>query len=208
MGSQIYTFTSTPTETVGEGQRQFLDVPYVKLTVAMDSVLLNSMRKFITLKKKQTRKGYFEMNTLIFLTKGWLCEYFSWCNYNKCSCHHISLKRATILLLKTIFFLIFIQLMDEVMIIFKAKLSDNFTLFFPGGAKFWLKMCKVRFQKGGVAPFQPPPGPCPWIPPGPRRPPGPRPFQLKWSLTIPIPGFKTAIKRLKMVAIPLLLIQQ
>ena len=43
MGSQIYTFTSTSTETVGEGQIQFLEVPYVKLTLAMDSVLLNSM---------------------------------------------------------------------------------------------------------------------------------------------------------------------
>ena len=57
-GSQIYTFTSTSTETVGEGQIQFLDVAYVKLTLAMDSVLLNSMREFITL-KKQTRKGSF-----------------------------------------------------------------------------------------------------------------------------------------------------
>ena len=51
MGSRIYTFTSTSTETVGEGQIQFLDVPYVKLTLAMDSVLLNSIRKFITLEK-------------------------------------------------------------------------------------------------------------------------------------------------------------
>ena len=56
MGSQIYTFTSTSTETVGEGQRQFLDVPYVKLTLAMDSVLLNSMRKFITLKKANKKR--------------------------------------------------------------------------------------------------------------------------------------------------------
>ena len=48
MGSQIYIFISASTETVGEGQRQFLDVPYVKLTLAMDSVLLNSMQKFIT----------------------------------------------------------------------------------------------------------------------------------------------------------------
>ena len=49
MGSQIYTFTSTSTETVGEGQIQFLDVPYIKLTLAMDSVLLNSVRKFTDL---------------------------------------------------------------------------------------------------------------------------------------------------------------
>ena len=54
--------------------------------------------------------------------------------------------------------------MDEVMIIFEAKLSDNLRLFFPGGASFGFKMCKIRFQKGGVAPFQPPPGPCPWTP--------------------------------------------
>ena len=56
MGSQIYTFTSTSTETVGEGQRQFLYVPYVKLTLAMDSVLLNSMQKFITLKKANKKR--------------------------------------------------------------------------------------------------------------------------------------------------------
>ena len=56
MGSQIYTFTSTSTETVGEGPRQFLDVPYVKLTLAMDSVLLNSMRKFITLRKANKKR--------------------------------------------------------------------------------------------------------------------------------------------------------
>ena len=37
------------------------------------------------------------------------------------------------------FFLIFIHFMDEVVVIFKAKLSDNLTLFFPGGAKFWLQ---------------------------------------------------------------------
>ena len=40
MGSQIYTFTSTSTQTVGEDQRQFLDVPYVKLTLALNSVFL------------------------------------------------------------------------------------------------------------------------------------------------------------------------
>ena len=67
MGSQIYTYTSTSTETVGEGQRQFLGVPYVKLTLATDSVLLNSMQKFITLKKQE--KAHFEVNTLIFFTK-------------------------------------------------------------------------------------------------------------------------------------------
>ena len=181
MGSQIYTFTSTSTETVGEGQIQFLDVPYVKLTLAMDSVLLNSMRKFITLKKKQTRKGSFWGEYTNFLTKGWLWEFFSWC-YNKCSCHHKSLKRATILLPKAIFFLIFIQLMDEVMIVFKAKLSDNLTLFFPGGAKFWLQNVQNSL-KGGNAPFQPPPGPCPWTPPGPRRPLDPDNFSWNgpWS---------------------------
>ena len=56
MGSEIYTFTSTSIETVGEGQRQFLDVPYVKLTLAMDSVLLNSMRKNITFKKANKKR--------------------------------------------------------------------------------------------------------------------------------------------------------
>ena len=32
-GYLIETFTSTSIQTVGEGQRQFLDVPYVKLTL-------------------------------------------------------------------------------------------------------------------------------------------------------------------------------
>ena len=36
--TNLYLFTSTSTETVCEGQRQFLDVPYVKLTLAMDSI--------------------------------------------------------------------------------------------------------------------------------------------------------------------------
>ena len=48
IGSSIYTFTPTSTQTVGEGQSQFLDVPYVKLTLAVNSVLLSSMQKFIT----------------------------------------------------------------------------------------------------------------------------------------------------------------
>ena len=48
MRSQIYTFTSTSTEAVGEGQTQLLGVSYVKLTLPMDSVLLNSLQKFIT----------------------------------------------------------------------------------------------------------------------------------------------------------------
>ena len=68
--SQIYTFASTSTETVGEVQIQFSYVPYVKLTLAMDSILLNSMREFITLKKKQTRKGLFCGEYTNFLTKG------------------------------------------------------------------------------------------------------------------------------------------
>ena len=52
IGSSIYTFTPTSTQTVGEGQRQFLDVPYVKLTLAVNSVLLSSMQKFITFIEK------------------------------------------------------------------------------------------------------------------------------------------------------------
>ena len=67
------------------------------------------------------------------------------------------MKTATILLPKTIFFfLIFIQLMDEVMIIFKAKLSDNLTLFFPGGAKFWLKNVQNSFSERGRCPLSTP----------------------------------------------------
>ena len=52
--------------------------------------------------------------------------------------------------------------MDEVMIIFKAKLSDNLTLFFPGGAKFWLQNVQNSFSERGRCPHQ---GPVP----GPRR---------------------------------------
>ena len=46
--------TSTQT---AEGQRQFLNVPYVKLTLAVNSVLLNSMQKFKTFIEKT--KGSF-----------------------------------------------------------------------------------------------------------------------------------------------------
>ena len=56
-GSSIYTFTPTSTQTVGKGQRQFLDVPYVKLTFAVNSILLNSMQKLITFIEK--KKGSF-----------------------------------------------------------------------------------------------------------------------------------------------------
>ena len=48
--TNLYLYINIHRDT-GEGQRQFLDVSYIKLTLAMDSVLLNSMQKFITLKK-------------------------------------------------------------------------------------------------------------------------------------------------------------
>ena len=55
IGSSIYTFTPTSAQTVGEGQRQFSDVHSVKLTLAVNSVLLNSMQKFITFIEKNKR---------------------------------------------------------------------------------------------------------------------------------------------------------
>ena len=122
--------------------------------------------KIHNIKKKQTRKGSFWGEYTNFLTKGWLWEFFSWCYYNKCSFHNISLKRATILLPKIIFFLIFIQLMDEVMIIFKAKLSDNLTLFFPGGAKFWLQNVQNSFSERGRCPLSTPTRALPLDPAG------------------------------------------
>ena len=47
-------------------------------------------------------------------------QYISWCNYNKCFCHHISLERATILLSN--FFLIFNSIEERSSDFFKAKL--------------------------------------------------------------------------------------
>ena len=49
--------------------------------------------------KKQTRKGSLWLwgECTVYLTKVWLCKFFSCCNYNQCSCHHISVERATIL---------------------------------------------------------------------------------------------------------------
>ena len=41
------------------------------------------------------------------------------------------------------------------MIIFKAKLSDNLSLFFPGGVKFWLQNMQNSFSERGVVPFKP-----------------------------------------------------
>ena len=73
-GSSIYTFTPTSTQTVGEGQRQFLDVPYVKHTFAVNSVLLNSMQKFITFIEKK-EKAHFEVNTLFIWQFVWLCKF-------------------------------------------------------------------------------------------------------------------------------------
>ena len=55
---------STSTQTVGEGQRQFFDVPYVKLTLAMNPVLLNSTQKFIRFKKTKEEKAYCGVKTL------------------------------------------------------------------------------------------------------------------------------------------------
>ena len=66
MGSQSYTFTSTSTETVDEGQIQFLDVPYVKLTLAMDSCFAQFHAKIHNIKKSKQEKAHYEVNTLIF----------------------------------------------------------------------------------------------------------------------------------------------
>ena len=96
--SYICTFTSTSTQTVGEGQGQILDVPYVKITLAMNSVLLTSMQQIRTLKKKKQEKGSLWGEYTVYAGEVWLCKFFSWCNYNKCSCHHISWLRATILI--------------------------------------------------------------------------------------------------------------
>ena len=76
MGSQIYTFTSTSTERVSEGQRQFLGVPYVKLTLAMDSVFAQFHAKIHNIKKKQQEKAHFQVNTLIFFQKSDFGNFF------------------------------------------------------------------------------------------------------------------------------------
>ena len=47
----LYLYINIHTDSGREVQRQYLNVPYVKITLAMNSVLLNSMQKF------KTRKG-------------------------------------------------------------------------------------------------------------------------------------------------------
>ena len=59
MGSLIYTFTSTSTQTVGEGQRQFLDVPDVNLTLFCP----------LSLKKSKQEMVHYELNTLCLFNK-------------------------------------------------------------------------------------------------------------------------------------------
>ena len=56
--------------------------------------------------------------------------------------------------------------MDEVMIIFKAKLCDNLTLFFPGGAKFWLQNVQNSFSERGRCPLSTPTRALPLDPAG------------------------------------------
>ena len=74
MGSQLYTFTSTSTERVGEGQRQFLGVPYAKLTLAMDSFA--QFHAKIHNIKKQQEKAHFLVNTQIFFQKSDFGNFF------------------------------------------------------------------------------------------------------------------------------------
>ena len=66
MGSSIYTFISTSTQTVGEGQIQFLDVPYVKPTLCNELCFPQFHAKIhiINKKKKKQEKAYCEVNTL------------------------------------------------------------------------------------------------------------------------------------------------
>ena len=83
MGSLIHTFTSTSTQTVGEGQRQILDVLYVKITLAINSVLLTSMQILRTLKIKKTNKqenAHYEVNTLFIRESSDSANFFLWCN--------------------------------------------------------------------------------------------------------------------------------
>ena len=70
------------------------------------------------------------------------------------------------------FFFLFLFNLWKVMItcIFKAKLSDNLTLFFPGGAKFWLQNMQNSFSERGRCPLSTP-----------HQGPAPGTFQLKWS---------------------------
>ena len=58
MGSQIYTFTSTFIETVDEGERQFLDVPYVKLN---GLCFAQFHAKIHNIKKSKQEKAHFEV---------------------------------------------------------------------------------------------------------------------------------------------------
>ena len=64
MGSQIYTFISTSTQTVGEGQRQFLDVPYAKPTLCNELCFAQFHAKIHTIKKNKQEKAHCEGNTL------------------------------------------------------------------------------------------------------------------------------------------------
>ena len=63
-GYLIETFTSTPTQTVGEGQRQILDVPYVKLTLWNELLFCSIPCKIYKIIKTKQEKAHCEVNTL------------------------------------------------------------------------------------------------------------------------------------------------
>ena len=144
-----------PRETVDEGQIQFLDVPYVKLTLAMDSCFAQFHAKIHNIKKSKQEKAHYEVNTLIFWQKADFGNFFHGVIIINVHVIIYHWKGQPFFCLKQFFFL-FIQLMDEVMIIFKAKLSDNLTLFFPGGAKFWLQNVQNSFSERGQCPLSTP----------------------------------------------------
>ena len=57
-------FKSRSTQTVGEGQRQFLDVPYVKPTICNELCFAQFHAKIHKIKKTKQEKDHCEVNTL------------------------------------------------------------------------------------------------------------------------------------------------
>ena len=130
--SWIYTFTSTSTQTVGEGHRQFLDVPYMKLTLAMNPVSLNSMQKFITFKKTKQEKAYKLWGELhCLLDKSPTVNFFHGVIIINVAFIIYHWKGQPFFYLKQFLFLIFIQLREEVMIFLKSSYKKIRVISFP-----------------------------------------------------------------------------
>ena len=112
-GSYIFTFTSTFTQTVREGQRQFLDVPFVILTRCNELCFAQFHAKIHNIKKKKkNKKRFIVMGMHCLFHKSLTLRIFGVIIVNVYLTYHLERQSYIYQVSKTIFFII-IQLREE-----------------------------------------------------------------------------------------------